>query len=227
MKENNTVKNIARELAEIGLNMGAVKINTEKPFLWASGYKMPIYNDNRLFLKDPKARSLIADGFIEIIKRENLKFDSISGTATAGIPHATTLADRLELPLTYVRSGSKKHGMGNKIEGLEKTKDFNNSTVLLIEDLISTGKSAIDAAKSIYELNGNIPICLSIFTYGLEKADKDFSELGFSCKYLSILTFDEMMNTAVELGKIDKASIQSLKRWQSSPLSWAKSNELE
>ena len=112
-----TLQEISRELARIAFEIGAVQLNPEDPFTWASGYRMPVYNDNRLLLNQTNHRILVCSGFQEIIRRENLFIDVIAGTATAGIPHATTLANLLFLPLVYVRSKPKKHGMENQVEG--------------------------------------------------------------------------------------------------------------
>ncbi|MFA5571390.1 MAG: phosphoribosyltransferase family protein, partial [Sphaerochaetaceae bacterium] len=140
-------EDIAQNLALQSLEMGSIKLSPKKPFLWTSGYYMPIYNDNRRLLHHPLTRHTIAQGFISIIRRLDIQIDNIAGTATAGIPHATTLADLLAKPLSYVRSSSKGHGLQNTIEGLDASKSYHNKNVLLIEDLISTGGSSIHAVE--------------------------------------------------------------------------------
>ena len=113
---------IAENIAQVALEVGAIQINTRDPFTWASGYKMPVYNDNRLLLGNAKHRSLIAEGFKDLLEKCAVEVEVIAGTATAGIPHATSLADLLQVPLVYVRSTAKSHGMGNKVEGVLKKK---------------------------------------------------------------------------------------------------------
>ena len=139
-----TLLEISRELARVALEIGAIQLNPEDPFIWASGYHMPVYNDNRLLLGLGEHRTLVGRGFQEIIRHENLALDVVAGTSTAGIPHATTLANLLDLPLIYVRSKPKGHGMQNQVEGLIKT----HQKVIVIEDLVSTGASALTQAHS-------------------------------------------------------------------------------
>ena len=139
--------NDSSKLSRMALESGAIRLSPEKPFTWASGYKMPIYNDNRLLLGKAEYRSFIAQIFAKYSEASVDNVDVIAGTATAGIPHATTLADRLSKPLIYVRATTKSHGMGNQIEGPLVP----GQKVLLIEDLISTGGSAINAVNAIRE----------------------------------------------------------------------------
>ena len=157
-----------KKLISISLGINAVKLDTKTPFLWASGYYMPIYNDNRIFLQEKNYRELIADAFIEIMKDNNIDVDVIAGTSTSGIPLATTLADKLDLPLTYVRDKPKGHGLKNCIEGIPAETGYQGKKVLLIEDLISTGGSSIKAVQAIRDADGNIDCCLSIFSYGFQ-----------------------------------------------------------
>src|SRR4051812_31780610 len=114
----------ARELARTALELGAIKLNPAEPFTWASGYRMPIYNDNRILLSQASSRKLVAEAFAAILKNRSIAFDVVAGTATAGIPHATTLADLLGMPLVYVRDKPKDHGMRNQIEGIAATENL-------------------------------------------------------------------------------------------------------
>src|SRR3989344_5259273 len=125
------------KIALAGLEIGAMKISTANPFEWASGYKMPIYNDNRMFLYYPEYRKLISDAYIERIKEKGIKFNVIAGTSTAGISPGTTLADRLEKPFVYIRDKQKEHGLRNKIECIDVDSNLNGKITILIEDLIS------------------------------------------------------------------------------------------
>lgn len=207
------------KIAESGLSLGAIRLSLDDPFTWASGYRMPIYNDNRLFLSSYKDRALIAEAFgkmAECIGLDNI--DNIAGTSTSGIPHATTLSDRLKKPLSYVRSSNKDHGLKNKIEGIKD--GYDGQRVLLIEDLISTGGSSISAVEAIREAGGTIDTCLSIFTYGLKRAEDAFSSLDPPCSYHSILTFPTMLEVAFREGYINRDEHESLLEWMDDPFSW-------
>ena len=206
------------------LDIGALKLNTKEPFLWASGYYMPVYNDNRIFLKEKRYRFMIADAFISIMEENNIKADVIAGTSTAGIPHATTLADKLDLPLTYVRSKPKAHGLMNRIEGLPADKGYEGKKVVLIEDLVSTGGSSIEAVKAIREADGEIEYCLSICNYGLDKGAENFASLDPVCRTISIITYDELIREAERTGYISNKDLESLREWRKAPFEWGEKN---
>ena len=208
------------KLAEISLNMGAIKLNPGDPFQWASGYRMPIYNDNRMLLSSSQARRTVADGFISIIQEERIVLEMIAGTSTAGIPHSTTLADLLDKPLTYVRTKAKDHGLGNQIEGLGQNQNYNNRKVLLIEDLISTGGSSIKAVQAIREAEGDLSWCLAIFSYGLEKSRQQFSNLDPECSTRTILDYDTLIKVARKIGAIDPKEERLLLAWRDDPFGW-------
>lgn len=214
------INTYAKKLISISLNIDAVKLNTKNPFQWASGYYMPIYNDNRIFLEDKAYRELIAEAFIEIMKDNKIEVDVIAGTSTAGIPHATTLADKLNLPLTYVRDKPKGHGLENSIEGIHAEKGFEHKKVLLIEDLISTGGSSIKAVQAIRDASGDINACLSIFSYGLQNASTNFASLNPLCQSHSIISYDALIAVAVEEKYISKKEFESLKEWRMDPFGW-------
>lgn len=208
-------------LAKGAFELGAIKLNTANPFTWASGYRMPIYNDNRQFLARANYRALICDAFADMIDALNLSdIDNIAGTATAGIPHATSLADRLKKPLTYVRSSSKDHGMGHQIEGLPNSGSYEGQKVLLIEDLISTGSSSIKAVEAVRSANGICDNCLAIFTYGLEKSVEAFKALTPVCNMYTILSYPVMIKTAEEVGYITSSDSKSLHEWREDPFNW-------
>lgn len=211
---------ISRELASKALDMGAIRLSPQKPFRWASGYYMPIYNDNRTLLASSDVRALIAEGFEEMLGAVSFDPENISGTSTAGIPHATTLADRLHKSLSYVRSSNKDHGLKNKIEGLGREGVYNGKTVLLIEDLISTGGSSISAVKAIQEAGGVIPYCFAIFTYGFKAAEEAFSSLDPSCSFKTLLDYEYVIGIAEERGYVSKEESLMLLEWSSSPFEW-------
>ena len=212
--------NIPEKLAKISLAIGAIKLNPEKPFTWASGYKMPLYNDNRLFLGDAEHRSLIAQGFQNLLSQYNVKAEVLAGTATAGIPHATTLADALQLPLIYVRSSAKSHGMGNRIEGPLKPKQ----QVLVIEDLISTGGSAVSAVQAVREAGGIVNHCFSIFSYGFTEAHDNFKSID--CEMHSILDLSQLLKMSQSTQKMSTKDLETIQSWQKAPFKWAENNGL-
>lgn len=212
------------EIAKKALEMGAIRLSPEKPFCWASGYYMPIYNDNRTLLGDPQARAMIAKAFSEILDKLGFDPDNIAGTSTAGIPHATTLGDMLQKPVSYIRSSSKDHGLQNQIEGLGRAKGYEGKNVLLIEDLISTGMSSIKAVKAIQEADGKVPYCLAIFSYGTDQGKKAFEELEPECKPITILDYDYVIRIAKETGYIKPEQEDILLEWSASPFTWGENH---
>ena len=205
---------IPESIARVALEVGAIRINVQQPFTWASGYKMPIYNDNRLLLGNAQNRALVTKGFQDLLKKNTTEVEVIAGTATAGIPHATTLADLLQVPLVYVRSTAKSHGMSNKIEGILKK----NQKVLVIEDLISTGGSAVNAVTAVREAGGIVDHCFSIFSYGFPESLEKFKNV--SCQIHSILDFSELLKVAQSTQNVALNDIQTLQSWQKSPFKW-------
>jgi orotate phosphoribosyltransferase len=214
MSEYNT------KLAEAGLKINAIKLNTKDPFLWASGYRMPIYNDNRMFLYYPKYRKLIAEAFKSVIEKENIDFDIVAGTSTAGIPHGALLAELLDVPFIYIRSKPKGHGLKNQIEGIDAESDLGGKKVIVIEDLISTGGSSAEAVQAVRDAKGIVEYCLSIFSYGLEKALNAFDKLALPCKTQSLLTYDVLIKTAEETGYVTNEQAESLTEWRKDPFAW-------
>jgi orotate phosphoribosyltransferase len=208
------------DIARCALEMGAIRLSPEKPFCWASGYYMPIYNDNRTLLGDWRARELVAKAFEEILSKLGYDPDNIAGTSTAGIPHATTLADRLKKPVSYIRSSSKDHGLQNQIEGLGRAKGYEGKNVVLIEDLISTGMSSIKAVKAIQEANGKVPYCLAIFSYGTDQGKEAFASLDPACKPVTILDYNYVIPIAKEIGYIKPEQEAMLLEWSASPFTW-------
>ncbi|MCT1576340.1 orotate phosphoribosyltransferase [Oceanobacillus kimchii] len=187
-------KQITKEL----LDIGAVQINLDTYFTWTSGLKSPIYCDNRLTMSYPKVRKKIAQAFIHMLEEESIKPDVIAGCATAGIPHAAWLSDLLNLPMVYVRSKPKVHGKGNQIEGAS----VEGKTVLVIEDLISTGGSSIEATKALQQAGANILAVYSIFTYGLNKSKEAFSQANIA--YKSITGFDDLIQELISSGELSE-----------------------
>ena len=215
-----TVEDIGSQLAEKGLSIGAIKLDPDEPFQWASGYRMPVYNDNRMFIFHPETRAMIARGLALIIENENIAIDVVAGTATAGIPHGTSLADLLGLPYIYIRDKPKGHGLRNRIEGIDAGSDLGGRDVIVVEDLISTGGSSARAVEAVREANGSCGWCVSIFSYGLDRALEQFSDLDPPCEVRSLLTFDVLLETARASGRLTTDQIVMLEEWRRDPFSW-------
>lgn len=207
---------VAQQLAKISLEIGAIKINSKKPFTWASGYRMPLYNDNRMLLGNAGHRSLIAEGMKSIIQKENVRVDTVAGVATAGIPHATSLANLMQLPLIYVRSSPKKHGMQNQVEGILKP----GEAVVVVEDLISTGGSALKAVDTVREAGGVVEHCFGIFGYGFPEAKELFKKS--QCQLHTLLDLDSLLQLAIKEGHISPKEKQVVENWRENPFDWGK-----
>jgi orotate phosphoribosyltransferase len=218
------IEDIGRSIAEQGLRIGAIKLNPDDPFRWASGYRMPVYNDNRMFLFHPESRRLIIRGLADLVERERIDPEVVAGTATAGIPHGALLADLLSLPFIYIRDKPKGHGLKNRIEGLDAESDLGGRRVVVIEDLISTGGSSAKAVEAVREANGQADWCLSIFSYGLDKAAEQFTSLEPPCRFDSLLTFPVLVDVARTGGFLDSDQIALLEAWQVDPFSWGEAH---
>lgn len=203
-----------REIAAALLEIEAVSLQPETPFTWSSGLKSPIYCDNRLTLSYPDVRRKVAEGLKNLIVEHFLDADVIAGTATAGIPHAAWVSELLNLPMSYVRSKAKGHGKGNQIEG-RVTK---GQKVVVVEDLISTGGSVIEAVQALREAGCEVLGVVAIFTYELEKGEQQLKEAGISA--YSLTDFTTLSNLAEEKGLISKGNLESLSEWRKSPSEW-------
>jgi len=200
-----------REIAKILLKLKAVTLSPEDPYTWASGIKSPIYCDNRLTLSYPEDRSTVENGLVDLIKDQYPEVQYIMGTATAGIPHAAIIADKMGLPMGFVRSSNKDHGKQNKIEGAK----IEGAKVVLIEDLFSTGGSSIEAAKALEEVGYEVLGIVSIFTYNMKNAEENFKAAGF--KHHSLTNFDELIEVAHEMDYIKESEIEKLKLFRDNP----------
>lgn len=185
---------------------------------------MPIYNDNRMFLFQAEDRRTIARGLADIIEAEGIEPEVVAGTATAGIPHGALLADLLSLPFIYIRDKPKGHGLKNRIEGLDADADLEGRRVVVIEDLISTGGSSARAVEAVREANGRCDWCISIFSYGLEKAEEEFGALDPACNFTSLLTFPVLLETAKTGGFLTEDQIALLAEWREDPFGWGEKN---
>ena len=202
------------ELLNDLLKINSIKISINKSFSWASGWKSPIYFDNRISLSYPKIRKEITLRLVDIIKKKYEKVEVIAGVATAGIPQGVLVADILNLPFIYVRSQNKSHGMKNLIEGkLEK-----NFRTILIEDLISTGGSSIKSVEAIRESGSKVLSVLSIFNYGFKISKNNFQNI--SCDTNSIFNYSDLMEVAHQKKYITKSELEKLKNWREDPEKW-------
>ncbi|WP_408010923.1 orotate phosphoribosyltransferase [Pseudalkalibacillus sp. A8] len=204
-----------RQVAKYLLDIEAVTLSPVDPYTWSSGMKAPIYCDNRLIISHPEIRSKIADSFVALIEKHFPDVEVIAGTATAGIPHAALIADRMNLPMVYVRSKAKAHGKGKQIEGGLSA----GTNVVVVEDLISTGGSVLNAVDTLNDGGANILGCAAIFTYELEKGKEAFLEKSLGVHTLS--DFSTLVDVAAEEGKISNDSINELNEWCKNPESWS------
>jgi orotate phosphoribosyltransferase len=195
-------------IAQSLLDEKAVFLRPEEPFTWTSGIKSPIYCDNRMLISAPQARSLIVDQFVHLIQEQKLDPEIIAGTATAGIPWAAWIADRLRLPMVYVRSSAKDHGRKNLIEGKITPSD----RVLLIEDLISTGKSSLAAAQNLEDNQMKVLAVLGLFHYNFPMAHKTFSHKGLPVH--ALCTLDQLLEFASTTKKISEEQRKDILSWR-------------
>ena len=207
-------KGLARDVAKSLLDINAVLLRPNNPFTWSSGWNSPIYCDNRLTLRYPEIRKKIALSFISIIENHLDKPDVITGTATAGIPHAAWVAGSMDLPLAYVRAKAKAYGLGNQIEGgVDK-----GQTTVVIEDLISTGGSAISVVEALKFIGADVKAVLSIFSYGFDKANERFAK--HNIPVYTLTDYATLIDVALEEGKVQESDIGLLNRWRKNPERW-------
>lgn len=210
------MENIAfkEKLAEYLLQIKAIQINVQNPFTWTSGWKSPVYCDNRKILSYPDVRNFVKEGFIGLINAYYPQVECIAGVATAGIPHGAIIADALNLPFIYVRSKAKEHGMGNTIEG----NLLHGQQVLVIEDTISTGGSSLKAVHDLREAGADILGMLAIYKYGFASTKKRFEDEGVQLKTLT--NYDILISAAIKQDDIAPDDIETLKQWKQNPAEW-------
>jgi len=207
-------KETAITISEYLLQIKAIKLNVKEPFIWASGLKSPIYCDNRKTLSFPKIRTFIRQQFVEIINEEFGSIDLVAGVATGAIAHGVLVAQELGLPFVYVRSSEKKHGLENKIEGYFES----GQSVVVIEDLVSTGKSSLQAVEALRSAGCDVKGMAAIFSYNLKKALDNFKEA--QCKLITLSDYDELIKQAIESNYISDTDLKSLIKWRKDPESW-------
>ena len=207
---------IAKQVAKSLLQINAIILQPNNPFKWAAGWNSPIYCDNRKTLSYPEIRTNIKQGLSAIIKKHYKGANLIAGVATAGIPHGALVAEELGLPFIYVRAKAKEHGKQNQIEGCFEE----GQSVVLVEDLISSGKSSLEAAVILRESGMNIKGIVSIFTYGFDEATKNFK--ANDCEYVSLCDYNTLLPQAIESQYIEESDLSILREWKENPSIWKK-----
>ena len=208
------MKKCDKTIAGLLLQCNAIKLNPEKPFQWASGWKSPIYCDNRITLAYPEIRNAIKYSFVELIKEKFLSTEAIAGVATGAIAQGALVADMLGLPFMYVRSEAKGHGLENLIEGEPKK----GQKVVVIEDLISTGGSSLKAVSALRQSGCEVLGMAAIFTYGFPKAEDSFRQAN--CMLHTLSNYEALLQLARETGYVSEENIDTLLDWRQSPETW-------
>lgn len=209
LKENSM--NNERKIAKDLLDIKAVFLKPNNPFTWASGIKSPIYCDNRLTLSYPEVREDVEEGLASLIKEYFPDVEIIEGTSTAGIAHAALVANKLKLPMGYVRGGHKTHGRGNQIEGIVRP----GMKAVVVEDLISTGGSSLEVVDVLREAGCEVLGLVAIFTYGLDSSVKNFEDKN--CKFVTLSNYNTLLEVALENGYIKDNELEKLRQWKKNP----------
>ncbi len=205
----------AAKVAGSMLQIHAIKLNNNQPFTWASGLRSPIYCDNRKALSFPKIRTYIRQELVKAITDHFGDIEAIAGVAIAGIPQGVLVAQEMGLPFIYVRSSKKEHGMANQIEGVINERQ----SVVVIEDLVSTGKSSLNAVHALREAKLNVKGMAAIFTYGLPIADKNFKEAN--CLLVALSDYNALIKEAIDKNYITETDKLSLLEWRKDPQAWS------
>lgn len=198
------------------LKINAVILRPNAPFKWSSGWNSPIYCDNRLTMRYPKVRKKIARKFVECIDEQYPEVDVITGTATAGIPHAAWIAENMDKPMAYVRAKAKSYGMGNQIEGVVQK----GESTIVVEDLISTGGSAISVVEALRFISADIKAVFSIFTYGFDKSIERFQKM--EVPLFTLTDYETLIDVASEYGYVSSSDLKTLSKWRQNPETWPK-----
>jgi orotate phosphoribosyltransferase len=207
-------KDTAKKTAEFLLQIKAIKLSPSEPFNWASGWKSPIYCDNRITLSFPAVRNFLKEEIAKLVEEKHGKPDVIAGVATGAIAIGVLVAQELGVPFVYVRPEAKKHGRKNQIEGhIEK-----GQNVVVIEDLISTGKSSLQAVEALKEVDVNIKGMVAIFTYGFDVAENNFKESNVELTTLS--SYEYLLEQALDNKYISEKELNTLQDWRSNPSKW-------
>jgi orotate phosphoribosyltransferase len=212
----NKNESTAQDTAEFLLQIKAIKLDANNPFTWSSGIKSPIYCDNRKILSYPKIRTFVRQEFVKMINEEFGDIDLIAGVATGAIAHGVLVAQDLGVPFVYVRSSKKEHGMTNLIEGVAES----GQSVVVVEDLVSTGNSSLNAVAALREAGYNVKGMVAIFTYGLQSANDNFKKEN--CALFTLTSYDQLIKHALDKSYIKDSDLQSLIKWRENPEAWGK-----
>lgn len=204
----------AAKIAEYLLEINAIKLSPDAPFTWTSGWKSPIYSDNRLSLSFPEARTFIKQQLGKLIQNKFPGVEAIVGVATAGIAPGALVADEINLPFGYIRSEAKKHGMGKQVEGDIRP----GQKIVVVEDLVSTGKSSLQAVQNLKEYGCEVLGMVSIFTYGFDVATEVF--VNENCPYYSLSNYNVLIDVAAQKGIVKPEQVAVLNEWRKSPSTW-------
>ena len=210
------METLEHKIAKSLLQINAIKFNPANPFLWSSGWKSPIYCDNRRILSYPEIRNLVKNTFVQKISNMYENPDVIAAVATGAIAIGAVTADALGLPLVYVRPAPKKHGLQNKVEG----EIHKGQTVVVIEDLVSTGRSSLNAVKALKDSGAQVLGMEAIFSYGFDIARKNFEDEN--CTLHTLTTYNNLIKIAVEEGYLQENDLESLEEWRRDPSNWKK-----
>lgn len=210
------MEKLEKKIAQSLLQIKAIKLQPANPFTWASGWNSPIYCDNRKTLSYPGIRNEIKDGFVKIIKEKYGTPDVIAGVATGAIAIGMLVADAMNLPFIYVRPKPKEHGLGNMIEGEVPT----GKKVLVVEDLISTGKSSLNAVEALRKADIEVLGMVAIFTYGFGVAGQNFKDANVNLTTLS--NYNELIKIALDSGYVKESDLETLQQWRLDPANWNK-----
>ena len=207
---------IGKQVAKTLLQINAIILEAENPFTWASGWKSPIYCDNRKILSFPESRTFIRQSLANVIQKQYGSSNLIAGVATGAIAHGALVAEEMGLPFIYVRSAKKGHGKQNMIEGAYTS----GQSVIVIEDLISSGKSSLEAVETLREEGLNVKGVISIFTYGFNAATENFKKAD--CEFISLCNYSTLLQEAVKQEYINESDVEILEKWRENPSKWGK-----
>ena len=207
---------IGKQLAKSLLQINAIILQPGNPFTWASGWRSPIYCDNRKILSFPKSRTYIRQSLVKVISKHYGSANIIAGVATGAIAHGALVAEEMGLPFIYVRSAKKEHGKQNRVEGAYNS----GQSVIVIEDLISSGKSSLEAVKALRKEGLNVKGLISIFTYGFDTAVKIFKKEN--CEFISLCNYSTLLQVAVKQDYIKQSDLEVLEKWRKNPSKWKK-----
>jgi len=205
---------IGKQVAKTLLQINAIILKTKNPFTWASGWKSPIYCDNRKILSFPESRTYIRQSLVSIIKKQYGNSNLIAGVATGAIAHGALVAEEMGLPFIYIRSSAKGHGKQNQIEGTY----HDGQSVIVVEDLISSGKSSLEAVNALRKEGIDVKGLISIFTYGFDEASENFKKED--CEFVSLCDYATLLQEAVKQDYIKESNLEILEQWRGNPSKW-------